>query len=250
LGDFGPLNAVNDKKPLRSSKQAKRSHHQLRYSSGAGSQVVVDIKSERVLGPYSRNCILRIALDSGTWTNQGAQDKISCKKSKLLDSIFDQNPWITDLEEISTMGEMKPRIVSGIPELKARMTVFERIEQAIPLLTKEKEAARNRLVSAGKNYGRGRGKTSSVPSMAHTYHGIRAVDIVASQIGISARTFYRGLELIEKASEQMKLRLKSGELTIGRAYEMLKEIEIQEQRREMIIAPLALSINVNVNETS
>ena len=95
---------------------------------------------------------------------------------------------------------------------------FQKIELSQPLLAIERKIAKRRMLHTRKgllpNGGRG-----------------EAVEKVASEIGVSARTYYRALVVLEKESENVKRKLRAGRLEISAAYASL---QLKQKRKELL----------------
>ena len=96
---------------------------------------------------------------------------------------------------------------------------FQRIELSQPLLEIERDLAKQRMVRAG-----GR----SLPPNGSSLTRGEAVEKVAREIGVSARTYYRALAVIEKESDEVKQKLRAGKLEINSAYANLQSKEKRE----------------------
>lgn len=99
---------------------------------------------------------------------------------------------------------------------RRHLNKFQRAELAYPLLAIEHELAKQRLAAAGKV---GRDIQLGVSSNEHIpeFAG-QARDIVAKQASLSPTTFQRAVVVIEKAPEEIKQRIRNGDLSIGGGY--------------------------------
>lgn len=97
---------------------------------------------------------------------------------------------------------------------RRQLTIFQRVEMAIPLLEIEKELAKERQLA---------GKTLSSNELKG-----QARDIVASKVGVSATTFQRATVILEKGSEKLKEKTRKGKVSISFAYQTIKTAEKHE----------------------
>lgn len=131
------------------------------------------------------------------------------------------------------LQERKFVIVSNLR--RRHLNSFQRIELSQPLLKIERDLAKERMVKAG---GRSLLPDGSTPARGE------AVQRVAREIGVSARTYYRALAIIEKESDEVKRKLRAGKLEVNSAYVNLQS---NERRRELIALsakPLPRTANV------
>lgn len=85
----------------------------------------------------------------------------------------------------------------------------------------ERELARRRQVEEGAKYGRGHTKEETFPSNEGKdtdKHAGETVNIVAKQVGLSPTIYQRAKTIIEKAPEELKEKVRSGETSINYAY--------------------------------
>lgn len=107
-------------------------------------------------------------------------------------------------------SQQEKRFVIESNIMHRHLNKFQIIEVSQPLLEMEKVEAKKRiLLGTPLPFG---GRVEG-----------EAIDIVGKKIGISDRTFYRGMRLIEKAPEKLKQSLRDNKISIGGAYGMLKE---------------------------
>ena len=105
---------------------------------------------------------------------------------------------------------------------KANLTDFEKAELAYPLLEIERELAKQRQSKAGELFGKGKNSFGSFePKLSEG----RARDIVAKKVGLSPITFQRAVAILERASEDLKEKVRRGEVSISYAYEMVRRRE-------------------------
>jgi len=111
---------------------------------------------------------------------------------------------------------------------------FQKAELAFPLLEVEKELAKQRQIElAGKRVGKSwetlRSFDLKVLNNLPTDEQIgQARDIVAKKVGLSPKTFQRAIKIIEKAPEEVKEKVRKGEMSIAYAYSMVKRREEQQ----------------------
>ena len=101
---------------------------------------------------------------------------------------------------------------------------FQRVELSKPLLDIERGLASQRKALAGKSFGRGKARHRLLPSGRELSEG-EAVKKVAHEIGVSARSYYRALSIMQKESKGVKEKLRNGELEINTAYRTLQSKE-------------------------
>jgi N6-adenosine-specific RNA methylase IME4 len=100
---------------------------------------------------------------------------------------------------------------------------FQKAELAFPLLEIEKQLARQRKLSTLK-------KGEKLPSGSNDHNGEkgRAHEVVAKVVGLSPKTFQRAVKIIEKAPEEIKEKVRKGEMSIAYTYSMVKRREEQQ----------------------
>ena len=126
------------------------------------------------------------------------------------------------------LQEKKFVIVSNLR--RRHLNDFQKIELSQPLLSIQRQLAKQRQVHAGKSFGRGR-KSSLVPFDMKLSQG-DAVEKVAREIGVSPRTYYRALTIIKRQPEEIKRKLREGKVEINTAYANLQS----EKKRKQLIA--------------
>jgi len=105
---------------------------------------------------------------------------------------------------------------------------FQKAELAIPLLEIEKELAKQRHKElSSKLVGKtGNSLRSFDLNVLNNFptdeQKGQARDIVAKKVGLSPRTLERAIKIIEKAPEEIKEKVRKGDMTITYAYSMLK----------------------------
>ena len=114
--------------------------------------------------------------------------------------------------------------------LKRRhLTDFQKAVLGHVLEPIERELAKRRQIEAGKNYGRGKENTTdSIPSFdgnRSDKHEGETVNIVAKQVGLCPTTYQRAKTIIEKAPEELKERVRSGETSINYAYKQVNRAQ-------------------------
>lgn len=88
---------------------------------------------------------------------------------------------------------------------------FQKIEMLQPLLDKEKRKAEERQIEGG----------NQLPLSKYLLRG-QVRDIAGTKIGVSGVTFDKGTKLIQEASEELKQKLRDGEISISRASDSIK----------------------------
>lgn len=107
---------------------------------------------------------------------------------------------------------------------KASLSDFERAEKALPLLEVEKELAKQRLKEAGKLGVDVREGRVSSNELTLKFEG-EARDVVARKVGLSPITFQRAVAILQRAPEELREKVRRGEVSIAYAYEMLRRRE-------------------------
>jgi hypothetical protein len=117
---------------------------------------------------------------------------------------------------------------------------FQLVELGIPLLEIEKELARRRKISGGKqgrNIQLGLASNDAKP----VFKG-KATATVAKRIGVSTRTFERGKKIVEKANEEDKEQLREGRASISGVYNKIVTLEKCDQTaKEDYAEPAAIT---------
>jgi ParB-like chromosome segregation protein Spo0J len=113
---------------------------------------------------------------------------------------------------------------------------FQRIELSQPLLILERRLAKQRMLHADKK---------GLPP-----NGSRgeAVENVAKEIGVSARTYYRALTVLEKESETVKSKLRTGRLEISAAYTALQSTQKRKALLEHSKKPLSNHVQLRCGD--
>ena len=110
---------------------------------------------------------------------------------------------------------------------------FQLVELGVPLLEIEKELAKKRQVTGGKN-GRntqlGLAPDDAKPAFP-AFNG-KATAAVAKKVGVSTRTFERGKKILEKASEEDKQQLREGKASISKVYSEVVAVEKEAKNAE------------------
>jgi ParB-like chromosome segregation protein Spo0J len=116
---------------------------------------------------------------------------------------------------------------------RRHLNSFQLVELGVPLLEIEKELAKKRQVTGGKN-GRntqlGLAPDDTKPVVS-AFKG-KATAAVAKKVGVSTRTFERGKKILEKASEEDKQQLREGKASISKVYSEVVAVEKAEQTPE------------------
>jgi len=100
---------------------------------------------------------------------------------------------------------------------------FQLVELGVPLLEIEKELAKKRQATGGRN---GRNiQLGLAPDDAKPLFTGKAAAAVAKKVGVSTRTFERGKKILQKASEKDKQQLREGKASISKVYSKLVAIE-------------------------
>jgi ParB-like chromosome segregation protein Spo0J len=125
---------------------------------------------------------------------------------------------------------------------------FQLVELGVPLLEIEKELAKKRQVTGGKN-GRsmqvGLAPDDAKPVFS-AFKG-KATAAVAKKVGVSTRTFERGKKILEKASEEDKQQLREGKASISKVYSEVVAVEKEAEQtpNEDYAKPAATNATVN-----
>jgi ParB-like chromosome segregation protein Spo0J len=122
------------------------------------------------------------------------------------------------------LREKKFVIVSNLR--RRHLNDFQKIELSQPLLSIQRTLAKQRQVHSEKSFGRG-----LLPNGRELPNG-EAVEKVAREIGVSPRTYYRALSIIQKQPEAIKRKLREGKIEINTAYANLQS----EKKRKQLIA--------------
>jgi ParB-like chromosome segregation protein Spo0J len=113
---------------------------------------------------------------------------------------------------------------------RRHLNKFQLVELGVPLLEIEKELAKGRKISGGKqgrNIQLGLASNDAKP----VFKG-KATAAVAKRIGVSTRTFERGKKIVEKANEEDKEQLRDGKASISRVYNKIVTLEKSDQNAE------------------
>jgi ParB-like chromosome segregation protein Spo0J len=116
---------------------------------------------------------------------------------------------------------------------------FQKAELAFPLLEIERELAKQRQIElAGKRVGKSWETLRSfdlkvLNNLPTDEQKGQARDIVAKKVGLSPRTLERAIRIIEKAPEEIKEKVRKGEMSIAYAYSMVKRMEEQQKTPPM-----------------
>ena len=121
------------------------------------------------------------------------------------------------------LREKKFVIVSNLR--RRHLNDFQKIELSQPLLSIQRTLAKQRQVHSEKSFGRG-----LLPNGGEPPNG-EAVEKVAREIGVSPRTYYRALSIIQKQPEAIKRKLREGKIEINTAYANLQS---EKKRRQLI----------------
>jgi len=103
---------------------------------------------------------------------------------------------------------------------RRHLNKFQRIEMAKPLLEIERQLARQRQIQLGKTHGED-------PLVPIGTKG-KAVENVARSVGVSTRTFYRAIVIMESGSEELKESVRGGRTSIAYAYTKIRRGEKHE----------------------
>ena len=126
------------------------------------------------------------------------------------------------------LQEKKFVIVSNLR--RRHLNDFQKIELSQPLLSMQRILAKQRKILAGQTFGRG--KTNRLlPDGSKQSEG-EAVENIAREIGVSPRTYYRALSILQKQPEEVKRKLRQGKLEINTAYANLQS----DTKRKQLIA--------------
>ena len=107
---------------------------------------------------------------------------------------------------------------------------FQLVELAVPLLEIEKELAKKRQATGGKN---GRDiQLGLVQDDAKPTFNAKETEVVAKKAGVSTRTFERGKRILEKASEEDKQKLREGKTSIAKVYREIVAPEKEDKTQE------------------
>jgi ParB-like chromosome segregation protein Spo0J len=109
----------------------------------------------------------------------------------------------------SELEERRFVLVSNLH--RRHLTPFQRAELALPLLQIERELARQRQL-----------KGTLPPNGGKVGE---AAEIVGKRVGLSARTFERAITVITKAPEELKDKVRAGEVSINQAYEQIRTLD-------------------------
>jgi ParB-like chromosome segregation protein Spo0J len=118
---------------------------------------------------------------------------------------------------------------------RSHLNDFQKAELAIPLLEIEKELAKQRQIElAGKRVGKswetlGSNEPKVLNNFPTTEQKGKTVELVAKKVGLSPKTFQRAIKIIEKAPEEVKEKVRKGEMSIAYAYSMVKRREEQQK---------------------
>jgi len=99
---------------------------------------------------------------------------------------------------------------------RRHLNSFQLIELGAPLLEIERALAKKRQ-SEGGTIGRNL-QLGVAPDDAKPISKKKAADVVAKKIGVSTRTFERGMKILNEGSEESKQRLREGKVSISRIY--------------------------------
>ena len=130
----------------------------------------------------------------------------------------------------------------------------------IPLLDIEQRLARQRQIDEGSKYGRGI-KKETLPSNDgkdnRDRHEKTATAKVAKSIGVSTTTFERARKVIEKAPEELKEKVRSGQTSINYAYKVINRQEkkkttppIPQGKYSVILADPPWKYDINIRGSS
>lgn len=105
---------------------------------------------------------------------------------------------------------------------RRQLNDYQKSELGIPLQQINEEMAKEKMIGGGKN------------KVASNDAPFRAVQETANEIGVSRGTFERAKKIINKAPEEIKEKLRSGNTTIGKEYQKLQKNEKKAIRQEEI----------------
>jgi hypothetical protein len=112
---------------------------------------------------------------------------------------------------------------------RRQMNPFQRIEAAYKLESIEAKKANERRLKVLR---RGKAELPSGKNIPNGERGGRAIDRCAGEAALSSDTYRKGREIIKRGSEALKEQVRSGELSIDKAYRQLATKVAQKEDRE------------------
>lgn len=122
---------------------------------------------------------------------------------------------------------LEKKFVIEVNLRRRHLNEFQIAELGYRLLPIERELAKQRQIELGRTHGEVPVETDPISS--NELKG-QARDIVAKKIGLSPTTFQRAITIIKRAPEEVKEKVRSGEMSIAYAYKMIR-------RRESVKTP-------------
>lgn len=117
---------------------------------------------------------------------------------------------------------------------RRQLSDIERIDLVRKLEPLEAELARKRQLAHLKSGG---APISPSGSKEHDGDAGRVRDIMAEKAGVSPSTYYKGKMVLEQAPDEVREKVRSGEMTIGEGYEKVRPSKKSREPRDFIILP-------------
>lgn len=124
---------------------------------------------------------------------------------------------------------------------RRNLTLYQRSVLALKLESLFKEKAKENLSKAGASFSPKKGSVNS-PKVTETIDTRKELSDLS---GVGQQTISRVKVIQEKASEEVKAKLQTGELTIHAAYKEIKKEEKKEEQRKNV---LEKRIEINISE--
>ena len=178
-------------------------------------QLFIDIEYERLVPPLNKqdyerlyNSIKNNGLREPIVINEHGAILDGHNRFKICEELY--LPLKTRVETFGNSLLEKKYVIETNLE-RRHLNDFQKAELGIPLLEIEKELAKLRELN---------GKT-----LGPNDHRGKSRDLVSKQIGLSSRTFERAKVILEKAPEELKERVRTGQTSINYAYKSVNRAE-------------------------